>query len=336
MKRRTLLKGAAGVALTAGFPGIISKAIAADRITVLTPFGFLPDFIEIMNAAAGGHFAKFGIDATVLGAHGASQTTQEIVADQAQFARNAGIDLISAVGKGHLPLVSIATLDQGGTFLMVSLRDKPIADGNALKGTTVGIVSVGGSTETFLNLILAKVGLPRDAVKREVVGNSPGALQFIRSGRIDCFICSINVVVTLERMGEPIVSWSMDKYAPMPGQIYMATRATITQKSDLTVRFLKAMTASVNEIMTKPLAPIYDRAAKQYNIPGLKNSDLTVAVEEAAIKRLWLSEGRENVMRNVPALWQSGVDAMHNLGVIASTDATPLYTNKFIDEALKT
>jgi len=335
MKRRSFLKSAAGAAAIAGVPAIRRTAFAADRITVLTPFGFLPDFIEIMNAAAGGHFEKFGVDATIVGAHGASQTTQEILADQAQFARNAGIDLISAVGKGNLPLVSIATLYQGATFHMVSLRDKPIADGRDLRGKTVGIVSVGGSTDTFLNLILAKVGLPREAVKREVVGNSPGALQFIRQGRVDCFICSINVVVTLERKGEPIVYWSMDRYAPMPGQIYMATRATVTDKPDLTVRFLRALKASVDEIMSQPLASIFARAAKQYDLPGVKDIDLTVAVQEASIKRLWLSQGRQNLMRNVPALWQSGVDAMHGLGLIASTDATPLYTNKFIDDALK-
>jgi len=336
LERRAFLRQAAiGAATIVASPAIVTTARAADLVTVLTPFGFLPDFIEIMNAKSGGHFAEFGIDARVLGGHGGAQTTQELVAGQAQFARGSGIDLLSAMGKQTLPVVSISTLYQGGTFQLASLKDKPIRDGRDLKGKNVGLVSVGGSTDTFLTLILAKVGLSKDDVKREVVGNNPGAVEFIRQGRIDCFICSINVVITLERTGVPIVYWSMDKYAPMPGQIYMAARDTLASKPELAVRFLRAMKASVDELMTKPLEPIFERAAKDYEIPGLKNIDIPVAVEQTSIDQLWLSEGRQNLMRNVPALWQSGVDALHGIDLLTIADATPLYTNKFIDEALK-
>lgn len=336
LKRRAFLKQAAlGAATILVPPAIVTAARAADTVTVLTPFGFLPDFIEIMNAKSGGHFAKFGIDANVVGGHGGAQTTQELVAGRAQFARGAGVDLLSAMGKQTLPVVSISTLYQGATFQLVSLKDKPIRDGMELKGKTVGLVSVGGSTDTFLTLILAKVGLSKDDVRRQVVGNNPGAVEFIRQGRIDCFICSINVVITLERTGVPIVYWSMDKYAPMPGQIYMADRDTLTSKPELAVRFLRAMRASVDEIMTKPLGPIFERAAKDFEIPGLKNVDIPVAVEQASINQLWLTQGKQNLMRNVPALWQSGVDALHAIGLLPATDAKPFYTNKFIDEALK-
>jgi NitT/TauT family transport system substrate-binding protein len=336
LERRRFLKNATlGAAAIAGFPAIIASAPAADPVVVATPFGFLPDFIEVMNAASGGHFANAGIAARIVGANGAAQTTQQIVAGQAQFARNAGIDVIAAVGKQGLPLVSIATLYQGATFHLVSLKDKAILDGKDLKGKTVGIVSVGGSTDIFLDLVVAKVGLAKDDVKREVVGNSPGAIQFIRQGRIDCFICSINVVVTLERLGEPIASWSMDTYAPMPGQVYMATRDTVAARPDLVLRFVRAMKASVDEIMSQPLAAIFERAAKDYDIPGLKDVAAAVAVEQASIERLWLSQGKENLMRNVPALWQSGVDALHGIGLVAMTDAGPLFTNKFIDEAAR-
>ena len=53
-----------------GRHGRISRDIvrAAEKVTLMTPFGFDSDFIDLMNAYSGGHFAKQGLDATVLGA----------------------------------------------------------------------------------------------------------------------------------------------------------------------------------------------------------------------------------------------------------------------------
>src|SRR5690348_16483588 len=105
--RRDFLKTAAiagGVA--AGFPAVIRQSFAAEPVVVLTGFGFLPNFIEIMNASSGGHFKKAGLDAKVIGAHGTAQEMQEIVAGQAQFGRVGSLDLMQAVSRQSVPLVS--------------------------------------------------------------------------------------------------------------------------------------------------------------------------------------------------------------------------------------
>ena len=71
-----------------------------------------------------------------------------------------------------------------------------------MKGKTVGVVSVGGSTEQLLDIMLRAVGMTKADVSIKVVGNSPGVLQFVRQGRIDCFINSVGVVVALQTAGE--------------------------------------------------------------------------------------------------------------------------------------
>ena len=50
---------------------------------------------------------------------------------------------------------------------------------------------------------------------------------------------------------------------------------------------------------------------------------------------LWLSSGRENLLRNVPALWQSARDNLLEAGLADIPDVTKLYTNRFVDEANK-
>ena len=42
---------------------------------------------------------------------------------------------------------------------------------------------------------------------------------------------------------------------------------------------------------------------------------------------LWLSEGKQNLLRNVPALWKSGRDSLAEAKLADIPDETKLYTN---------
>lgn len=332
--RRDILKTGAAGAMALACPAIVT-AQAREPFVMMTPFGYIADFIEMMNAITGGHMAREGLDAKLMGGQGTAQPIQQLITGGAQMIRASGIDVMRAISTTKAPLVSIATMYQASTFHMVSLRSKPILKAEDLKGKTVGIVSVGGTTEIYLDLILAKGGLKKEDVKREVTGNSPGAAQIMKQGRVDCFIASIQVVVALRRMKEDVEIWSTDRYAPMPGQCYIAHKQAIEAKPDLFVRAMKAMRASAEEIMTQPLQPIFERAAKQFEIPNIRNVGELVEVEKATADRLWLSEGRENLLRNVPRLWKAGVDALRESNVANPGDAESLYTNRFVDEAMK-
>jgi NitT/TauT family transport system substrate-binding protein len=330
--RRQLLQTAGAAGALIASPAIV-RAQAREPFVMMTPFGFIADFIEMMNAISGGHMAAQGLDAKLLGGQGTAQPIQQLITGQAHMIRASGIDVMRAISTTKAPLIAIGTMYQGSTFHVVSLKSKPISKAEDLAGKTVGIVSVGGTTDVYLDLILAKGGLGKDAVKREVTGNSPGAVQIMKQGRVDCFIASIQVVVALQRMKENVEIWSTDRYAPMPGQCYISTRQLIEQKPDLYTRAMKAMYASAREIMTQPLQPIFERAAKDFEIPNIRNVQELVEVEKATAERLWLSEGPENLLRNVPKLWKSGVDALRDNKVADPGDPEALYTNRFVDAA---
>jgi ABC-type nitrate/sulfonate/bicarbonate transport system substrate-binding protein len=331
-RRRLLAAGAASLAVPLAAPAILAQA--REPLTFMTPFGFIPDFIEMMNAVSGGHLAKHGFQPVLLGANGTAQAIQQLVAGQVSFIRSASIDMIRAVSQGA-PLVAIATSHQGSTFHMISLKDKPIAKAEDMKGKTVGIVSVAGTTDIYLNLILSRVGLKPDDIKREVTGNSPGALQFIRQGRVDCFMASIVVPVVLQRQNEPIEIWSTDRYAPMPSQCYITTRDMVEKKPEVVIRFLRGIRDSMTEMLAAPTASIFERAAKDYEIPGIKDLATTVAVSDESRSKLWLSRGRENLLRNLPDLWDSGIKLLGEAGIATIAKPGDIWTNRFIEEALK-
>lgn len=334
--RRSFLTYAAATTAAGLFPmPAIVRAQALEQINVLTPFAFGASFIEMMNAVSGGHFARQGLEVKLEAGRGGAQTLQQLVADQTRFIRISSIEQLVAAEKSSEDLVCFSTMYQASTFHVVSLTSKPIASAEELRGKTVGLVSVGGSTEIFLNLMLGNVGVPVEEVKREVTGDTPGAFGILQTGRVDCFICSINVVAALRHMNAPVDIWSTDRYAPMPSQGYVAKRTVLEENEDQFVRICKALTASVNEIISEPTEMIYQRASKDFQIPRIDQMDELAAITRATVDELWLSQGKENLMRNVPPLWEQGVNTLRNAKLISATDPTRFYTNSYIDKALK-
>jgi NitT/TauT family transport system substrate-binding protein len=326
---------AVGAAVTAGMPmPFVRTAAAAEPLTFMTPFGFIPDFLEMMNMVSGGFLAHEGFVPTLLGGHGTATAIQQLVSGATAFVRMTAIDEFVAVAKGA-PLVCVSTLYQGSNFHLISAKDKPVASAADLKGKTVGIVSVGGSTEQLLDIMLRAAGVAKADVTTQVVGNSPGVMQFVRQGRVDCFINSLGVVVALQQAGEPMLNWPTDRYAPMPSQIYVTTHDLTEKRPNTVVRFLKALKAATDDMRRGELKAIYRRANADFDIPGINNIDELAALMRFTMNGPWAAEGPENFLRNVPALWTKAGAEISGAGIATVPNVEALYTNTFIDQALK-
>lgn len=333
-RRQFVTAGAALLGSAALFKPAILRAQTGDPVRILTPFAFGASFIEMLNAASGGHFAANGIAAKMEAGRGGSQALQQLIAGQADFARISPIEQMAAVDKSGADIVCLSTICQASTFHVVSLKDKPVASAEDLAGKTVGLVSVGGSTDIFLNLMLDNVGVAHDTVRREVTGDTPAALNILQAGRVDCFMCSIAVVVELRQANAPVEIWSTDRYAPMPGQGYIALRSRVEDNPDLFVRVLKSIHASVEELMAGPVPPIFERASKEFELVRVDNPERLTALVETTANELWLAQGRENLMRNVPALWEAGRETLAKSGVVTKPDPKIYYDNTWIEKAL--
>jgi ABC-type nitrate/sulfonate/bicarbonate transport system substrate-binding protein len=325
---------AAGAAI-AGVPALVTPALAADPIAVVLPLGFQIDFFDTMNAYSGGHFAKAGLDCKVIGANSGVQTLQLVASGQATFGRGAPADIIRAVAAKQAAPVAIASIFQGCPFRVFSLKSKPVLEPKDFKGKTVGLITLASPTGIYLDVILAKAGATPGDVERQPTGGTPGAYEILKQGRVDCFISTIAVETALRRANESVEVWNPYKYLPLPGQTYYAMPEILAAKPDLTVRFLKAAKASIDEMLDEPLAPLIKRAAKDFEIPGINDFDLTVAMLDAEIKDVMLAEGRDKILINLPQHWADGCAALAAAHIVEIADPTVLYTNRFIDAALK-
>ena len=154
----------------------------------------------------------------------------------------------------------------------------------------------------------------------------------MKQGRIDAYIVSTGSVIALQKSGEKIHHWSTHKYAPIPSQVYACTRATAEKEPDTVVRFLRAVKGSVAEISGSDKGKLLDRMLKDFNIIGAKRREITIASLEAEMK-LWMTEGKENLLRNVPQLWANAQDLTAKVGIAKIDKVEQLYTNQFIDKA---
>jgi ABC-type nitrate/sulfonate/bicarbonate transport system substrate-binding protein len=326
-----LAAGAAAI----GMPMIATRARAADQIGVVLPLGFQIDFFDSMNAYSGGHFAKQGLDAKVIGANTGVQTLQLIVSGQATFGRGAPPDIIRAVAAKLPAPIAIASIFQGCPFRVFSLKSKPVLEPKDFKGKTVGLITLASPTGIYLDVMLSTAGLTPGDVERQATGGTPGAFEILKQGRVDCFISTNSVQTALKRANEPVEVWNPYKYLPLPGQTYYAMSGTLTGNPDMVVRFLKAAKASIDEILNEPLAPLIKRAAKDFEIPGVNDLDLTLAMYQNTIDEMLLSEGRDKILINIPQHWADGCKALAAAHIVEIDDPTVLYTNRYVEAALK-
>lgn len=329
MLGRTAAGAAAGGAALAGIG--VPSAFAAEKLMYVTPFRYLVGFAPVIYAKTGGFFAKQGFDATVQGGNGSASALQQLIAGRAKFTRTSSIDIIKAISNQKVPLLAISTIAQGSVFSVVSPADKPIKTAEDMKGKKIGVISVGGGSENLLNMMLLQAGIDPASVPRQAVGNSPGAFGLVKQGRIDAYIISVGSVIALEKMGEKIHYFNTDKYAPNPSQVYVCTKATAEKEPDTVVRFLKAVKASADEVVSGDRGKILDSMMKDYDIIGAKRRAITLASLDAEVK-LWFTQGKENLMRNVPSLWKSAQELTAKAGIGKIDDIEAVYTNTFMDK----
>jgi NitT/TauT family transport system substrate-binding protein len=331
MDRRQTL----GLGLGAGAALLLpAGAQAATHMRFITPFNFSLSYAAVFHAKAGGFFDREGLDVEVQNGKGAATAATLVIAGQAEIARTGGANYITSRVDADAPLVSIATIAQVSPFFLVSSSAAPLTSAKDLAGKTIGVVSLGGSTEGTLDLMLRAAGVPAKSVNRVKVADVPASYALVQAKRCDGFMASISTVSKIRAAAPDAHFMAIDD--GIPGQVYVASPKAIAERRDDYVKFLRAVYKSANAILdAKDTTGIITTIGKNFEIPGIDN--LPIAKSDlAANARTWTAKGRDNLLRNVPELWASAVRDMAATGMIKKTpDAGSLYDNSLRDAAAK-
>jgi len=327
--RRRLLRGAASLAGLAWSGGV--RAHPPRALTFVTPLGYQVAFAPDLVGKADGYFEREGLDVTLEGGLGGGQNLQQVLSGHALLSRAGGAAIMKAIADDGAPLVAIATIDQGSPFFVISKRTAPVRSPHEMLGKTIGVIAKGGGTENLLDAMLTAAGIAPDAVRREAVGDSPGAFGLVEAGRLDAFIGALGTLIALRTAGAPIDSFSTDLFAPLPGDAYVTSRAAIARESDTIVRYLRGVRHAIDAILSDEAM---DRTLGQldsFDIAMLKDGPAAKATLKAT-KALWLAAGKKALLHNVPKRWQRGRDLLARIGAVRPGPASEFYTNELIDK----
>jgi NitT/TauT family transport system substrate-binding protein len=326
MNRRHALQSIVGGALALGAAPLGTRTAAAvERIVYLTPFGYLIGFVDTMYAQTGGFFANHGLDVDIQGGRGSAMAVQQISAGNVLISRTGGTDMIKAAAKDP-NIVAFAEIYQRDLFYVISSEQKPLTEPKEFAGKTIGIVSKGGATENILNMMLAKQGIPADSVDRETTGEGPAPFEFIAQGRIDAYIATSATVQQLQADKKPFLSWSVDKVAPSPGQVYITSKKALAEQPEPLTNFLLGVYDALGALTAaKDLKPIIRSMTEKYEIVERNKPDrgegilaLTIDAYRGAYRDKLASD---------PAGWASAYDLMVKAKIIEPMPKPSFYTD---------
>jgi hemoglobin-like flavoprotein len=102
------------------------------------------------------------------------------------------------------------------------------------------------------------------------------------------------------------------------------------------VAFLRATHRAASEIATtEDLQPILKTIGEMHEVTGLNNLE-TAQKDLRTNAENWASKGNDNILRNVPEVWEKAVGLLADAKLIdKKVPATELYTNDLLDQALK-
>ena len=334
LSRRSVVQGLGVGTVLAAAPMRFGLAQGKATFRFITAWEILLEQMHELNAIAGGHMAAEGIEVEMTPGRGTSLAIQQVVADQADISRVGALDLIKASAAQEVELVSVGVSLQEGIFNVVSLDSNPIHSPSDMRGKVIGVASIGGGTENMLNLMLSNAGVPIAEVERQAVGSSPGNVELLKQGRLDAFMLTVEGAMALRRDNQPVVIWSADRFAPMPGGAIIVRREFAEKNGDAVTGFMRAMYASAQELLVADPNEIIARVEGKFEISAAEDRDFRVQAL-AIYNYMALAQGRENLLRNVPEVWSDAAAQIGKAGLADVKNVESLYTNEFIEAAMK-
>jgi NitT/TauT family transport system substrate-binding protein len=208
---------------------------------------------------------------------------------------------------------------------LFSLSEKGIDDISDLKGKTLGIPGLFGSSYTSLQATLQAAGLTEQDLKIEQIGFTQ--LEAVLSGRVDVAMGFINnEPIVLKNQGQAINVISAGDYNPSTGNGVITTDAML-ENADLVRRFLKATQQAMLLTIQDPQKAF---AASKVYVENLDDDRLEVLMASIPLYTSDFTKEHEIGYSN-PEGWQKTLELLISTGrVKTDLPAETFYSNEYL------
>jgi ABC-type nitrate/sulfonate/bicarbonate transport system substrate-binding protein len=253
-----------------------------------------------------GLFAKYGFNGDVVLVPGSVRQIQAIVGGSIHFAQADAATAVNAINQG-LDLVMISgTLN---SFPYSFVTQKEIRKPEDLTGKKIGILAVGGATETATFLALRAWNISRPSVTIFPAGDSAARIVALSAKAIDGTMLSYPDINEALRLGMHELAKMGDvKGSSFPMNVMVARRSFVEKNRDTVKRFQQAYAEGTYQFVTsrekgvsilskrlrfknpKNVEETYDYFARSFSFPtrvshdGLRNTLEIIAQRNPAVK----------------------------------------------------
>ncbi|GEM82902.1 MULTISPECIES: ABC transporter substrate-binding protein [Meiothermus] len=292
--------------------------------------GYLPDvqFAPFYAGVVEGLYARRGLEVEFQ--HGfASELYPLLAQGRLDFVVADAEDVIALRAQGT-PLKYVLALYQSVPNALFSRAEKNITSVRDLKGKTIGIPGLFGTSYTSLQAMLRAAGLRESDVKIEQIGFTQA--EAIVTGRVDVAIGFINnEPIVLEARGIKLNVIPAGPYNLSPGVGVISTDRVL-ENAELARRFVQATQEAMALTLREPRKAF--EASRKY-VQNLGEDRLRVL--EVSLRLYQSPYTRQNGLGfSNPQGWQSGLNLLKQTGrVRTDLPATAFYTNEFLQRGVQ-
>lgn len=312
---------------------LIGSLAFAQNPKVRVGLGYLPDvqFAPFYLAVTEGLYAKRGLDVEFQ--HGFSSELYPLLAQgRLDFVVADAEDVIALRSQNPqaTPFKYVMALYQSVPNAMFSRAEKNIKSVRDLKGKTIGIPGLFGTSYTSLQAMLRAAGLKESEVRIEQIGFTQA--EAVVTGRVDVAMGFINnEPILLQAQGIKLNVIPAGPYNRSPG-VGVITTDKMLENAELVRRFLAASQEAVALTIREPRKAF--EAAKKY-VQNLGEDRFKVL--ESSIRLYESPYTRQNGLGfSNPQGWTSGFTLLKQTGrVKTELPVTAFYTNEFLTPRLQ-
>jgi NitT/TauT family transport system substrate-binding protein len=318
-----------------GEGGELSKMVVVSFLP-LESFTFTPE----MYAAAGGYFEKHGLDVELQAVQGTSAAIQALLGGSATMTRVSTVDLFPALEQGQ-DLTAVGTMAHKSNVRVVSADTNPIEEPADMVGETIGMGSIGGTSEKLLNLALDAEGVPRDDVTRQAVPVTAAAFELVKQDRLGAYIVSLDTSMQLQQQNADAVVTDAGLGDSPDIQTWIATSDALEDpaKAEQVRAFLAAIKEAVQDVIDdadNDFANVIQtlRDSGEFEFAALEDDDVAAGVLDIYTSQTWVDpDGGSGLLENDLEAWQSAYDTYVDAGFLqGGDDPADWITDEYLPE----
>lgn len=287
---------------------------------------FLPldslTFTPEMVALAGGYFEKQGLDVQIQPVQGSAAAVQTVIGGAAPLTRVSTVDVMPGLEQGQ-PLKAIGTMTYESTLYIISNEKNPIESAKDMEGQTMGMGSIGGTSEKMLNMTLDDAGVPRESVTRQAVPVTGATYELVKQGTLAGYIVSMDTAFQIAKMNPDAVISQAGLDGTPDLQTWITTDSNLKDpaKTEQITKFLAAIKEATQWVIDDKENGFENvltlLGESEFQISALKDEDVAIKSLTEYVDNSWVDPDGELGLLQLPdQRWVDAYDTYVKAGLL--------------------